>query len=65
MIRYYINNFTDGYNQDCLDFCQKRLIQNEVRSRGALTPMKTALIVIMGVLTAAWFYIPTLFPLPE
>ena len=21
MIRYYINNFTDGYNQDCLDFC--------------------------------------------
>ena len=22
MIRYYINNFTDGYNNDCLDLSQ-------------------------------------------
>jgi len=25
MIRYYINNFDDGYNHDCLDISQGRL----------------------------------------
>ena len=64
MIRYYYNNFTDGYNQDSLDFCQKKL-KGEIKAKGFLTPLKMALITLIGILSAAWLYIPTLFPLPE
>merc|ERR1712060_234271 len=51
MIRYYINNFTDGYNNDCLDMSQCYITaQQRLNSRSFMSPMKIALIALFGSL---------------
>lgn len=54
LIRYYINNFTDGYNHDCLDLATKKLNPSTqtLISRSALTPMKKVFI-FLGVMLLA------------
>lgn len=46
--RYYINNFTDGYFVDCLDFLTQRLtVDSEIKKRRAFfTPMKVQLMIV-------------------
>ena len=40
--RFYINNFTDGYNQDCLDFASGTL--NSRKAEANLVPSKSGFI---------------------
>ena len=46
--RYYINNFTDGYFVDCLDFLTQRLtVDNELKKRNKFfTPMKVQIMIV-------------------
>ena len=66
MKRYYINNFTDGYNQDCIDICQKKLTAvSQINKRSALTPLKMSFLVLIGVMIATYIFLPKLFPYPD
>lgn len=50
MRRYFINNFYDGYNHDCLDFAQKKLtVSSPMLKRGLLSPLRLTLLTIVGV----------------
>lgn len=54
LTRYYINNFCDGYNHDCIDLAQKNLTHKSAMiKRGWLTPLKLTL----GVILAFWFLV--------
>ena len=56
MIRYYINNFTDGYNNDCLDFSQGALRPfSPMNSRGFMSPLKLAMLGLIGTLVLTHF----------
>lgn len=48
LIRYYIGNFTDGYNADCLDVATKKLRPGKtpIKSRGFFTPIRKSMIVL-------------------
>jgi hypothetical protein len=54
--RYFINNFYDGYNCDCLDLAQKKLGPHiaPVRSRSAFSPLKQFIVglIVMVYLVA-------------
>ena len=66
MIRYYINNFTDGYNTDCLDLSQGRLgWQTYDKSLGFLTPIKIAFGAVFTTLIMTYFFLNTYFPYPK
>lgn len=65
--RYYINNFTDGYFVDCLDFLTQRLtVDHELKKRRSLfTPIKVQLVIVfMCVLAVRYvlnnYYMPTM-----
>ena len=52
--RYYINNFTDGYYVDCLDFLTQNLtVDDKIKRRTVCTPMRKHLIM----LTTAFFLV--------
>ena len=67
MIRYYINNFTDGYNNDCLDLAQGYITANQkLNSRPFMSPMKIALIGLFSTLIITkLFLLENLFPHPD
>lgn len=67
LTRYYINNFTDGYNHDCLDLAQKKLTPGSsvMISRGAFTPMKRAFLFTIVALGAAHWFLNEYFPKQE
>ena len=45
--RYYINNFCDGYNHDCLDVALGKLTPSaKLTPRGFMTPLKFTLIMV-------------------
>lgn len=45
--RYYINNYCDGYNHDCLDLTQGKLLPNaKITQKGFLTPLKITLFMV-------------------
>ena len=47
-MRYYINNFTDGYYHDCLDIATLKLLPNSyLRRHGFITPLKLCLLAII------------------
>ena len=56
--RYYINNFTDGYYQDCLDVCTSKLTQAQqktMKSRNFMSPMKVTLFfVLLATFATHW-----------
>jgi hypothetical protein len=61
--RYYINNFCDGYNHDCLDIAQKSLTpKSSMIKRGWLTSLKLTLLSILAMVYAAYqilaYYVP-------
>jgi len=56
--RYYYNNLTDGYNQDCLDLCLGFLKPSkQVKKRGFMTPLKLMLFtyLVFAAIVAAAF----------
>ena len=58
MIRYYINNFQDGYNHDCLDVSQGRIKSDiKLNSRGSIPPVFLAIFVLFGSVFAASMWI--------
>jgi len=64
--RYYINNFCDGYNHDCLDLAQKKLtISSNLIKRGWFTSLKLTFMSILAALYIASFLLATYFPYPE
>ena len=66
MIRYYINNFTDGYNNDCLDFSQGALRPfSPMNNRGFMSPLKLAMLGLIGTLVLTHFFLKETFPHPE
>lgn len=52
MIRYYINNFTDGYNNDCLDLSQNDITAKQnLNSRPKFfSAIKIAFCAVLGAL---------------
>ena len=66
MIRYYINNFWDGYNHDCLDLSQGRIkSDNRLKDRGFISPLKIALIMLFGSVYATTIALHGAFPVPD
>ena len=66
MIRYYINNFTDGYNNDCLDLSQGHITaQQKLNTRSFMSPLKWAFVFLFGSLIATHFLLKETFPNPE
>jgi len=66
LIRYYINNFTDGYNCDCLDLSQGQITAKQnLNSRGFLTPLKLAFTALFASLILTGFYLGSHFPYAE
>jgi len=64
--RYYINNFCDGYNHDCLDLSQKKLtISSNLVKRGWLTSLKLTFISILVALYFTSIMLATYFPYPN
>jgi hypothetical protein len=48
--RYFINNFHDGYNVDCMDLAQRKLIpsKNKMKIRPWLSGIKLSCIGLVG-----------------
>ena len=45
--RYYINNFCDGYNHDCLDIALGKLTPSpKIVKKGFITPLKITFIMV-------------------
>ena len=45
--RYYINNYCDGYNHDCLDLCFGKLAPSaKIIKKGSLSPLKITFIMV-------------------
>ncbi len=45
--RYYINNFCDGYNHDCLDIALGKLTPTpKIQKKGFITPLKITFITV-------------------
>ena len=45
--RYYINNYCDGFNHDCLDICLGKLAPSaKLKQKGFFTPLKLTLIFV-------------------
>ena len=66
MIRYYINNFTDGYNNDCLDLSQGQIsAKQQLNQRGFMSPLKIAFAAVFTSLIFTNFFLNEYFPYPE
>ena len=64
--RYYINNFCDGYNHDCLDLAQKKLsISSNLVKRGWLTSLKLTFTSILAALYITSILLASYFPYPD
>ena len=47
LTRYYINNFCDGYNHDCLDVALGKLgPSTKLKKRGMVTPLKLTFLMV-------------------
>jgi hypothetical protein len=45
--RYYINNYCDGYNHDCLDLVFGKLVPSaKIQKKGFITPLKITLFMV-------------------
>lgn len=65
MRRYYLNNFCDGYNHDCLDMSQKKLTPTSALvKRGWFTAFKVAMVGVFGAFYATSLVLDTYFPVP-
>jgi hypothetical protein len=64
--RYFINNFYDGYNHDCLDLWQKKLTPTtSLNNRANLSSFKLACFSLVSLLVIAHFFLHRYFPFPE
>ena len=63
MTRYFINNFHDGYNCDCLDLSQCQITaKQKLNPRGFLSPLKLAFAALFTTLFLTSFVLNTHFP---
>lgn len=63
--RYYINNFCDGYNHDCLDLWQRKLTPTTtLNKRSLVSAMKMACLGLVGLLIMANYFLHKYFPYP-
>ena len=60
--RYYINNFCDGYNQDCLDLVGGILEPKPEIKRPFLPKVSQLLILVVVILTIVSVLINILYP---
>ena len=61
MIRYYINNFTDGYFCDCLDIMTLRLTaDSKIKHRGFLTPIRYQMMFMTVTLLIVKFFLDSI-----
>lgn len=52
VIRYYINNFTDGYNQDCLDFVTNKVSGTQLEdSHKGIGHAVNSFLIILGLVS--------------
>jgi phosphatidylinositol 4-phosphatase len=66
LTRYYINNFCDGYNHDCLDLAQGRLTAtSKLKRHGWVTPFKFAVVVMLAFEFALYNLLSTYVPYPS
>lgn len=66
LTRYYINNFCDGFNHDCLDLAQGRLTAtSKLKKHGWVTPLKFTFVVMLAFEFALHNLLETHVPLPE
>jgi len=65
VIRYYINNFCDGFNHDCLDISQKKLTPtSNLQPRSIFTKFKLSALSLLGVLYLTQLFLASQFPYP-
>jgi len=58
IIRYYINNFTDGYYHDCLDIATLQLSTKSIlRKRAIFSPFRLCLLVVFSLTLMAKYYV--------
>jgi hypothetical protein len=63
--RYYINNFCDGYNHDCLDLWQKKLTPTTtLNKRSLISSIKMVCLGLVGLLVIANYFLHKYFPYP-
>lgn len=66
MHRYYLNNFCDGYNHDCLDMSQKKLTPTSALvHRSWLSAFKVTLLGIFGSFYTTSVLLNTYLPIPD
>ena len=66
LTRYYINNFTDGYNHDCLDLSQGKLKPEiKMNDRGPISMLKIAFVMLFGAIYATSMALASYFPIPN
>lgn len=57
--RYYINNYCDGYNHDCLDLVFGKLVPSaKIQKKGFFTPLKLTLLFVKFIhclMLILWF----------
>jgi phosphatidylinositol 4-phosphatase len=62
--RYFINNFTDGYYHDCLDFSTLQLTAtSKLKERKTLSPLKISIFAII-IITSIAKYLVEMHVLP-
>lgn len=62
--RYYINNFCDGYNHDCVDVATGKIktLNKSVTQRPFASALKLRVFSIMGAMYVASFLMNVFFP---
>jgi hypothetical protein len=64
--RYYINNFCDGYNHDCLDLWQKKLTPLTMLSnRSLITSFKLLCFSLISLIVVTHYFLHRFFPYAE
>lgn len=64
--RYFINNFCDGYNHDCLDLWQRKITPiSNLNRKSFLHSLKLVLIGVIGILVVTNYFLHKHFPYPD
>ena len=64
-MRYYINNFCDGYNHDCLDLAQSKLVPTPHLAKRPRFQIQSAVVSLLGVVAATPFLVDHFYPQQE
>ena len=63
--RYYINNFCDGYNHDCIDLWQRKLTPTTtLHKRSLFSSIRIICFGLISLLVVTNFFLHKYFPYP-